>query len=94
VVNKVQREYRCSANRRFGLSSFMSLEKALAMPASIPRRREEGKGDRFAVRAKLGLGLPAIAWENWRARFNRGFGTEAEGFTEGTACPVHNATST
>jgi len=30
-----------------------------------------------------------IAWENFRARFNRGFGVEAEGFTEGEACPVH-----
>jgi alkylhydroperoxidase family enzyme len=31
----------------------------------------------------------AIAWENFRARFNRGFGIEAEGFMEGAACPVH-----
>jgi hypothetical protein len=30
-----------------------------------------------------------IAWENFRARFNRGFGIEAEGFTEGAACLVH-----
>src|SRR5262245_59366485 len=34
----------------------------------------------------------AIAWENFRARFNRGFGVEAEGFTEGAACAVHGAT--
>ena len=33
----------------------------------------------------------AIAWENFRARFNRGFGIEAEGFSEGAACPVHVA---
>lgn len=33
----------------------------------------------------------AIAWENFRARFNRGFGVEAEGFMDGTACPVHVA---
>jgi alkylhydroperoxidase family enzyme len=31
----------------------------------------------------------AIAWENFRARFNRGFGIEAEVFLEGAACPVH-----
>jgi hypothetical protein len=31
----------------------------------------------------------AIAWENFRARFNRGFGIEAEGFTEVAVCPVH-----
>jgi len=30
----------------------------------------------------------AIAWENYRARFNRGFGIEAEGFSEGAACAV------
>ena len=33
----------------------------------------------------------AIAWENFRARFNRGFEIEAEGFSEGAACPVHVA---
>jgi alkylhydroperoxidase family enzyme len=32
-----------------------------------------------------------IAWENFRARFNRGFGVEAEGFTEAASCPVHVA---
>jgi 4-carboxymuconolactone decarboxylase len=36
----------------------------------------------------------AIAWENFRARFNRGFGIEAEGFMEGGACPVHVAAHT
>lgn len=30
----------------------------------------------------------AIAWENYRARFNRAFGIEAEGFSEGAACAV------
>jgi alkylhydroperoxidase family enzyme len=30
----------------------------------------------------------AIAWENFRARCNRGFGIEAEGFMDGAACPV------
>lgn len=30
----------------------------------------------------------AIAWENWRARFNWAFGIGAEGFREGAACPV------
>ena len=34
----------------------------------------------------------AIAWENFRARFNRGFGIEAEGFAEGAACPVQPRT--
>jgi 4-carboxymuconolactone decarboxylase len=32
-----------------------------------------------------------IAWENFRARFNRGFGIEAEGFSDAAVCPVHLA---
>ena len=30
----------------------------------------------------------AIAWENFRARFNRGFAVEAQGFSEGAFCPL------
>jgi alkylhydroperoxidase family enzyme len=30
----------------------------------------------------------AIAWENYRARFDHAFGIEAEGFSEGAACPL------
>ncbi len=30
----------------------------------------------------------AIAWENYRARFNHAFGIEAEGFSEGAFCPI------
>jgi alkylhydroperoxidase family enzyme len=30
----------------------------------------------------------AIAWENYRARFDHAFGLEAEGFSEGAVCPV------
>jgi 4-carboxymuconolactone decarboxylase len=33
----------------------------------------------------------AVAWENFRARFNRGFGIEAEGFADGAVCPIHVA---
>lgn len=29
-----------------------------------------------------------IAWENFRARFNRGFDVEAQGFAEGAMCPL------
>jgi hypothetical protein len=31
---------------------------------------------------------PAIAWENYRARFDHAFGIEAENFTEGAVCAV------
>jgi 4-carboxymuconolactone decarboxylase len=30
----------------------------------------------------------AIAWENYRARFDHAFGIEAEGFTEGAVCAL------
>ena len=30
----------------------------------------------------------AIAWENYRARFDHAFGIEAEGFSEGVFCPL------
>jgi alkylhydroperoxidase family enzyme len=30
----------------------------------------------------------AIAWENYRARFNHAFGIEAEGFSEGAVCAL------
>jgi alkylhydroperoxidase family enzyme len=30
----------------------------------------------------------AIAWENYRARFDHAFGAEAEGFSEGAYCPI------
>ena len=30
----------------------------------------------------------AIAWENFRARFNRGFDVAAQGFSAGAVCPI------
>jgi hypothetical protein len=30
----------------------------------------------------------AIAWENYRARFDHAFGMEAEGFSEGSYCAL------
>ena len=32
-----------------------------------------------------------IAWENYRARFNRTFGITAEGFSKGAFCPLPEA---
>jgi len=29
-----------------------------------------------------------IAWENFRARFNRGFDVAAQGFSQGAVCPI------
>jgi len=33
----------------------------------------------------------SIAWENFRARFNRGFDVPAQGFSEGACCPLPEA---
>jgi 4-carboxymuconolactone decarboxylase len=33
----------------------------------------------------------AIAWENYRARFDHAFGIEAEGFSKGAYCPLPSA---
>ncbi len=30
----------------------------------------------------------AIAWENYRARFDHAFGIEAQGFSAGAYCPL------
>ncbi len=35
----------------------------------------------------------AIAWENYRARFDHAFGAEAEGFSDGAFCPLPRAAS-
>jgi len=59
-------------------------------PADVPEELFNSLREHFSPRQMVEL-TAAIAWENFRARFNRGFGIEAEGFTEGAACPVHVA---
>jgi alkylhydroperoxidase family enzyme len=36
----------------------------------------------------------AIAWENYRARFNRTFAIASEGFSEGAFCPLPETSET
>lgn len=42
---------------------------------------------RFSERELVELSA-AIAWENYRARFNRTFSVESEGFSKGLYCPM------
>ena len=42
---------------------------------------------RFSERELVELGA-AISWENYRARFNRTFAVESEGFSKGEFCPL------
>jgi hypothetical protein len=75
--------------------AFSELEKrvlryAVALtriPADVPEELFSSLREHFNPQQVVEL-TAAIAWENFRARFNRGFDIEAEGFTEGAACPV------
>jgi alkylhydroperoxidase family enzyme len=57
-------------------------------PAHVPEELFNSLREHFNPQQMVEL-TTAIAWENFRARFNRGFGVEAEGFAEGAVCPVH-----
>jgi alkylhydroperoxidase family enzyme len=84
-----------------GSSAFSDLEKRVLRytvaltrsPADVSEELFNSLREHFDPRQMVEL-TSAIAWENFRARFNRGFGIEAEGFTEGAACPVHIAAPT
>jgi len=58
-------------------------------PAEVPEELFNNLREHFTPQQMVELAA-AIAWENFRARFNRGFGIEAEGFSEGTACFVQH----
>jgi alkylhydroperoxidase family enzyme len=78
-----------------GSPAFSELEKrvlryAVALtrtPADVSEELFKSLREHFNPQQMVEL-TSAIAWENFRARFNRGFGIEAEGFTEGAACHV------
>lgn len=77
-------------------SAFSELQKrvlryAVAMthtPTEVSEELFNSLREHFTPQQMVEL-TAAIAWENFRARFNRGFGIEAEGFVEGAACAVH-----
>ena len=69
------------------------LEYADAMtrtPVEVPDALFARLRERF-VEAQLVELTSAIAWENYRARFDHAFGIEGENFSEGAVCamPVH-----
>ena len=78
-----------------GSPAFSELEKrtlryAVALtrtPADVLEELFNSLREHFDPQQMVEL-TAAIAWENFRARFNRGFGIEAEGFSEGAVCPV------
>jgi alkylhydroperoxidase family enzyme len=56
-------------------------------PAEVPDELFAALRRDFSERQLVQL-TAAIAWENYRARFNRAFGVEAEGFSHGKFCPL------
>ena len=58
-----------------------------ATPVELPDDLFDALRAHFDARQLVEL-TSAIAWENYRARFNHAFGCEAEGFSEGAFCPL------
>jgi alkylhydroperoxidase family enzyme len=56
-------------------------------PAKVPNELYAALRARFSEAALVELNA-AICWENYRARFNRTFEIEPEGFSEGQYCPL------
>ncbi|MGC9947369.1 MAG: hypothetical protein ABSF64_13450 [Bryobacteraceae bacterium] len=68
----------------------LALRYAVAMTATPVQLGDdlfEAMRARFDDRQLVEL-TSAIAWENYRARFNHAFGCEAEGFSAGQFCPL------
>lgn len=56
-------------------------------PAEVPDALFERLREHFDEAQLIEL-TATIAWENYLARFNRGFAVEAQGFSEGAVCPL------
>jgi 4-carboxymuconolactone decarboxylase len=75
--------------------AFDDLEKAVLRfathltltPADVPDDVFDALRRHFTPAQLVEL-TSAIAWENYRARFNRAFAVEAEGYTDGAVCAV------
>jgi 4-carboxymuconolactone decarboxylase len=58
-----------------------------ATPAQVPDELYRRLAAEFTPPELVELSA-TIAWENYRARFNRAFAVAAEGFTEGAVCAL------
>lgn len=56
-------------------------------PVDVPAELTQALQARFDGKQLVELAA-TIAWENYRARFNRTFGVEAVGFSEGAFCAL------
>jgi alkylhydroperoxidase family enzyme len=74
----------------FGHLERLVLRYATALsqtPADVSDELFAALREHFDERQMVEL-TSAIAWENYRARFNRAFDLAAEGFTDGSVCVV------
>ena len=74
----------------------LALRYAVAMtatPVQMPDELFAAMRRHFNERQLVEL-TSAIAWENYRARFDHAFGCEAEGYSEGAYCPFVGQAST
>jgi len=79
----------------FGSDEKLVLRLAVALtqtPSEVPDDLFAMLRDRFSERELVEL-TAAIAWENYRARFNRTFAVESEGFSRGKFCPLPERSS-
>jgi len=68
----------------------LALDYALRLcetPAEVPDELFEALRKHFDEGEMVEL-TATIAWENYLARFNRGFAVEAEGFSGNAVCPI------
>jgi alkylhydroperoxidase family enzyme len=80
--------YRASA--AFSPLEKLVLDYAVAVtetPVEVPEALFARLREHF-TEAELVELTAAIAWENYRARFDHAFGIEAQGFSEGAYCPL------
>lgn len=61
-------------------------------PVSVPDELFSELSRHFNAAQMIEL-TAAIAWENFLSRFNRAFGVEAQGFSEGAYCPLPERTA-
>lgn len=77
----------------FSAAQKLVIRYAVAMtktPAEIPDKLFEALKEIFDERQLVEL-TSAIAWENYRARFDHAFGIESEGFYKGALCLLPQA---
>jgi alkylhydroperoxidase family enzyme len=81
---------RFEGSANFSEDESLVLRLAVALtrtPSNVPDNLFAMLRDRFSERELVELSA-AIAWENYRTRFNRTFGVESESFSKGQFCPL------